>query len=277
MLILFFLEEVRMKKSVLVNVVVMVLVALFSNAASANLLAHWSFDTDFTDVSSNSFDLTAVNGAGIVSGGRIGGAASFSSASNQYASVAFTENAMFDPSEDYTVMAWYYLDVADITAGTGGPRYQVFESGGNYTASYALRDLSTDTLGDIGQIYTQNTSGAASNTTFSPGANQQWHHIAVTFDHLTGIFNAYVDGAFAGTMTRSGTLKPSSSFFVGEYRNPSSSPRAWEGLIDDVAVFDNIVSTSDIQHYAQGYAVPEPATVCLLALGSLLFTRRNSK
>jgi hypothetical protein len=269
--LLVFWRKKKMKK--FVNVVMMVVVMVFSNIASADLIAHWTFDNDFTDVSANSFDLTN-SGASIVSGGKIGAAASFSG-SSQYASVTFATNAMFDPSEDYTVMAWYNLNISDIAAGTSsaGVRYQVFESGSNYTASYALRDLDSDSLGDIGQVYTQNATGAASNMTFSTGANQTWHHIAITYNHLTGVVNAYLDGSLANTMTRSGTLKDSTSFYVGTFR--SHNGRYWNGLIDDVAVFDNIVSTTDIQYYAQGNAIPEPATVALLALGSLLFAGRR--
>jgi hypothetical protein len=246
-----------------VNFVVMAVVIVFSNAASADLIAHWSFDNDWSD-SAGTFDLTN-SGASIVSGGKIGGAASFSG-SSQYASVTFATNAMFNPSEDYTVMAWYKLNIADIT---GSNRYQVFESGVNYTASYGLRDVSGV---DYGQPFI-NTSDGYTNINVNPGANQQWHHIAITFNHLTTDLTAYVDGIYAGTLDYTGTLKGSTAFYVGTYR--SANGRFWNGLIDDVAVFNNIVSSADIAYYAQGNAVPEPATVGLLALGGLLFARRR--
>jgi hypothetical protein len=217
----------------------------------------------------------------------------------------------------------------------------VFESGlnttGYYTASYGLKHDAT--LGDIGQVYTY--TGSAANMTFSPGANKDWHNIAVTYNHSTGVVNAYVDGVFANTMTKTGTLKSSAFFVIGEYRNPSTSPRAWEGLIDDVAVYDNALSVQIVAaNYAMGLfeglnvenaeianlltafnnqtselinghnwayktgltgvigtiggniannnafvildgsgngmMIPEPATVCLLTLGSLLFAKRRS-
>jgi len=43
--------------------------------------------------------------------------------------------------------------------------------------------------------------------------------------------------------------------------------RNFDGLIDDVAVFDNVVSTSYIEYLAAGNAITEPATLSLLGLG----------
>ncbi|MBN2376265.1 MAG: LamG domain-containing protein [Sedimentisphaerales bacterium] len=215
------------------------------------LVAYWTFDTDFT-ADDPTYDATSYNGASITTGNKkIGtGAADFDRASSQYVESAspFTQGS-------YTYVAWYYLDVADIT---GSDRYFVLESTNTartvYPASYGLRE----SAGDKGNVYTQTGTGA-SNFMFSADGNQTWHHIAVTYDSSTGVFNGYLDGGFVGSVTNTGLLLATDLWVLGGHR--AGTGRNWHGQIDDVAVFDNVVTTEYISFLASGNAVTAPIAI----------------
>ena len=210
------------------------------NVAPMGLVAHWDFDADFTD-SASMHDLTAVNGASIVAGGKIGGAASFDRSQEQYARVNET---LFARDGDYTVVAWYKSNIADM----GIERQFVFESE-NYAVSYGLRDGGGV---DIGQVYINTTNGVGSYNV-AGGAGVEWHHIALTHTASTGVTTAYLDGTYAGEKTLLGDLLQMSYFVIGGHRD--NTGRNFDGLIDDVAVFDNVISTSYIEYLAAGNAV----------------------
>ena len=93
---------------------------------------------------------------------------------------------------------------------------------------------------------------------------ETWTHIAAVYDGSTGGsgLTIYVDGQPRGNQALSGTLDPSpySLYFGVDLGNPLCS---WGGDIDEVRIYD--------------YAIPEPATLSLLALGGLALLKRKSQ
>ncbi|MDB2673697.1 LamG domain-containing protein [Akkermansiaceae bacterium] len=256
-------------------------VSLGSVATSqATLVAHWTFDSDFTaDAGGSNYDLTPENGAtaGDVAG-QFGNAADFDRAASQY---AFTGGDVLSPGADYTYSAWYNMNVDDIT---GSDRYFVLETSagdtpsgtGAWTASIGLRE----TGGDVAQIFTHPSTAVG---TVSYVANM-WNHIAVTFDAdggtTGGIINAYLNGSATpfATLDDVATSTAVGGLVIGGHR--AGTGRNFDGQIDDVAFWDNVLSTAEIQSLQTNTAnnvIPEPSGTVLLSLGMLAFVMHRRK
>jgi hypothetical protein len=99
----------------------------------------------------------------------------------------------------------------------------------------------------------------------------QWSYVAVTFD---SDFNAsfFVNGELLSTV--SGTMPVVLSpqpINIG--RNPIpdifGTFEYWNGLLDEVAVYDSVLPADRIQAHYNAAAVPEPSTLGLLGVGTL--------
>ena len=209
-----------------------------AGAISNGLVAYWDFSV--FNASDPAYDATPYNGASIVPGGKLGSAASFDRAQSQYLRTSaspFTQGS-------HTYAAWYYLDIADI--GNTTDRYFLLEAsnGTTYPASYGLRDLTPLGTPDEGQVFTD-TVLAAPNFSFSAISNQAWHYLVVTYDAVTtGTFTGYLDGAYVGQMTPGGLLDPSTYLVIGGHR--ANTGRNWHGLIDELAVWNRVLTAPEI-------------------------------
>ncbi|HVV46724.1 MAG TPA: LamG-like jellyroll fold domain-containing protein, partial [Bryobacteraceae bacterium] len=112
----------------------------------------------------------------------------------------------------------------------------------------------------------------------------QWHQLVATYNATGGVASIYVDGhleaASSGTV-----LNPVSGvhFMVGGIFGVTYQPQAtYTGLIDNVAVWDNALSESDVHAlYASetSAATPEPGSIVMMLGGALAiapFLRRRN-
>jgi hypothetical protein len=252
---------------------------LFSSGqARAAVVAAWTFDNDFTaDVGGAAFDLTAVNGATAgAPGGVFGNAASFSRASSQY---AFTAGNDLTVGSDFSYSAWYSSTVTDV----GGGRYFVLETmltdaptggGSAWTASLGLRRVSG---ANVMQVYTHPSQlifNIAGGNATDGGGLPMWHNVVITYDAGSGEFNSYLDGTLFGTLTSAAARTAVEGLVIGGHR--AGTGRNFDGLIDDVAFYDNVLSQSDITALQSASAIPEPTIPALLGLMCTgLFLRRR--
>lgn len=144
-------------KQILIGLVYMVF--LWTNIASASILdgivAYWSFDSDFTaDNGGAAFDFTAVNGATAgVSGGKFGGASSFTRSIGQY---AYTAESVLTQGIDFSYSVWYKCTTANLPTYS---TYQILQTAASttipvtgdtgYSVNVALRDQNK-----VEQLYT---------------------------------------------------------------------------------------------------------------------------
>lgn len=271
------------------GIVLLTLCASASTFAAVNtgdgLVAYWSFDQDFAANSGGAaYDLEAYGDNGevpeVLGAGRFGGAAAFERDNREYLR---TSASTYTEGGDLTYAAWYRLD----TTISGGDRHFVMETDEPYARhaiSYGLRDDN----GNRGQVYTKNTSYVNSSFYVDNGSSQGaengvWHSIVVTLDADLdgGTYTAYLDGVEAGSVSDVGTIWGGHGLVVGGHRDGTG--RNFEGLIDDVAVWDRVLNTDEIDYLQSNpvMPVPEPAAGALglgiVALASTAWSRRKPR
>ena len=88
-----------------------------------------------------------------------------------------------------------------------------------------------------------------------------WHHLAFTLQGTSG--KLYVNGNLDVSASLPGLNTPAgTTFFLGDFTYGLVTP--FGGLLDEVAVYDRALSTTEISTLA---AVPEPSTALLVGIG----------
>ncbi|MBI1369170.1 MAG: PEP-CTERM sorting domain-containing protein [Planctomycetes bacterium] len=116
-------------------------------------------------------------------------------------------------------------------------------------------------------------------------ANTGWHHVALTFaPNLSTGLQLYVDGVNV-TAHRSGTTASSFSTITtkvlraGQVSDAVSASKQFDGHMDEIAIYDETLNAHAISVLAGGAAatavIPEPTSMMLLGLGSLVLMRRS--
>lgn len=125
------------------------------------------------------------------------------------------------------------------------------------------------------QFYFRYQNGSNPDTWASLGVNlgtipdftlTDWHHYAGTFDPDAGVVSIYVDGVLRARNSNVGTGLTFVTTTAPMYIGFDTSDRYFDGLIDEVAVYDYVLSEERIMAHFRA-AVPEPSAVALLLLG----------
>lgn len=169
---------------------------------------------------------------------------------NEYSSgFSNTYSVDFDGTNDNVAIS--YDSSLDITGALSITAWVKFDSLSGFPMIYALGNYFDGYNGNGGhQFYSSSnkvaffdtaTGGAPSysSTTLSTGT---WYHLAVTRSASRGI-TFYVNGSSAGTHTRTGS--PSTGTLDINIGSDSGG-NYLNGLIDEVAVFNSVLSASDI-------------------------------
>ncbi|MBV2104610.1 MAG: DUF4347 domain-containing protein, partial [Candidatus Thiodiazotropha sp. (ex Lucina aurantia)] len=215
---------------------------------TTGLLGHWTLDSNAADSSGNSHDGTLTNGASIDNPG----------SSNPIGD----GNLNLDGFNDFVQLNTHVSAFSDLSEGTIAAWINTSYSGAQ--AMFSITDTADyDSLVvfgmDNGRIFfdvANNNFYSLSVETNASYADGNWHHVAVTVD---GSGNSiYIDGvqvSLAGLFYRYGDSSTQSFFSsvtsldsmaIGNLRDPAGYTGSFNGLQDDVRVYDRALSASDI-------------------------------
>ena len=214
-------------------------------------IAHWRLDegsgTVAYDYSKNS-NTGAVHGATWATG-IVGDALRFDGV-NDYVSVPHS-NTIDVGKGAFSVSMWFM---------STGQALQPYLMGKNYGASSKFWGINiygkpASTLCTHGAAAVIHDGTSTSEVGCMAGwTNNTWHHLAVVREGGSGPIKLYLDGVLNDTKTdNSGTVNSNAKIVIGKIDN-SGDPRYFEGLIDDVQIFDRALTTGQV--YSQYAAVP---------------------
>jgi beta-glucosidase len=138
---------------------------------------------------------------------------------------------VFDITDEITVSAWVNINTVPgdwtVIVAKGDTAWRLSTDESNYRFHFAI----------CGSPWVNLISGS---TEVLAG---EWHHVCGTYDG--GMIRLYVDGVLdANKVCTDGIPTNNYNVCIGE--NSESTGRYWDGLIDDVAIFDHALNANEI-------------------------------
>jgi carbonic anhydrase/acetyltransferase-like protein (isoleucine patch superfamily) len=208
---------------------------LLASAAQAGLVGHWTFDegaglTAFD--SANEHDGILSGSVGYVAG--VAGSALDFSGGRVTIPASLLQSIQSSSNKDVSVSLWINPDSFPsfptlFDAGTSDP-----------TRELSLWVGAFGGFMGIGQIHT------GSNTYSPQWTIGQWQHLVVTWDNTANQFKVYRNGVLNST-TGTSAANPTfgAEWVIGG--NPSGGGSPWDGRVDDVQVYDTVLSQQEIE------------------------------
>ena len=255
-------------------------VLLVGNVAQAGLIHHYQAEGNANDSvgSHHGVEADGVGYAASMPG--MGQAFSFSGDGN---SNIDTNEVTIPESGDRTIAFWMKSGV-DQTSTYNGQTLHVPVSQGHSNKGLTFQFGS---FGNPHLVYCCRSGsqlGAGSVIESYPSDSVDWHHVAVTYNSTSSENKIYVDGVQSNVYSIGGGPGTSESSWVGDTTSNGNtlrfgtddqlSNRTYNGLLDDVRVYDSELSAADVSAL-----VPEP-TSCLLivvGLGMMFVAHRRKK
>ena len=225
---------------------------------SAGLLAYWAFDDGSgltaLDGSGNGHDGTLVNGP-TWSAGHDSGALTFDGVDDHVSAgtfdipgAAMTLAAWINPTEIANCASWDCRIVSKATGTAGAEHYWM---------------LSTTRSGGMAALRFRLKADGATTTLIAPTAalvDGAWLHVAGVYDGVA--MRLYVNGGEVAAVAKSGaiTQAPAVDVWIGS-NPPSATSRPWDGLIDEVRVYERALSVADIATLAGVASQPGPPEI----------------
>lgn len=265
------------------NILLLAAVGIFALATTshANLVAWYKFDEDAgaTEALNAVPGTNGTIGANVTTGlpGISGNAYNFVGGATQ-ADIVDMGNASFFESisslGQLTLSAWVQ------TLDTTGNRNTVIFAGSDTVAnSYTDLGVAAGAAGHLGEASARNrpsgSTGDQQTGIYSNGFpvnDGLWHNLVMTVDLSTATLLLYVDGFLVNGQTMALSLFPVfNNFEVGRLGRQGTPVDGYQGLIDDIQVYDRALSDTEVaylyQNPGQAITVPEPSTYALMALG----------
>jgi len=225
-----------------IGVVVLFVVGLFVSSGYARIdpetcIGMWLFDDGDGDVATDSSasknDGTLMNGAEWVDG-KFGDGVIFDGV-DDFVELAIQPDPLMD---GFTFSAWVMRNADNPSCQEVFNNHQFFLRT-KPEGEDATNPFETFVNLDNGTVEPRASSGVASEI-------EEWFFVAVTWDEVT--LKIYVNGEFKGQSARTGDLVDTpvtAQIGRGEQRNLNAN--SFNGIIDDVAIFSEVLEEEDIQ------------------------------
>ncbi|MEM7393760.1 MAG: LamG-like jellyroll fold domain-containing protein, partial [Verrucomicrobiota bacterium] len=146
-------------------------------------------------------------------------------------------------SNTITISGWFKFE--DVGGNGSDTRNFIWETTAPRSLSFAVRTSAVDERKHT-QWFFRSPSTAGVTTNLPIVDDLQWHHAVVVYDEVGDQLKFYFDGVLVDHPTFSDiTLDSVTGFHIGSDR-AGDGGRNWDGLIDDLAVFDHEVSSNQI-------------------------------
>ncbi|MBN2455417.1 MAG: PEP-CTERM sorting domain-containing protein [Sedimentisphaerales bacterium] len=249
-------------KRITTTICIMLMVVLVSNAKANltdGLVACYPFNGNADDESGNTNHGT-VYGATLTTDrfGNPNRAYSFDG-ENDY--VAIPDSSVFDfGTGDFSISIWF-------KTGYSGEQYIVdFKQDDNFPHIEIYN-------GGIGGFGTHIEPGNDRITLGSTINDNKWHHVTITLDNgASDGYKLYLDGTKKGERTASVTLSDWDTLTIGVRSHSSGTlVSPFNGLIDDARFYNRNLDATEVTEL---YTIPEPATLFLLGLGTVILRKK---
>ncbi len=202
------------------------------------LIAHWKFEGNVLDhVGSNNGTLS---GGTLYESGQVGQAIRLDGI-NDFVDV----NSFNILGNKISISAWIKADDFDIPEG------RIISKASGTSSNDHTWMLSTKLVGDVAKLRFRLKTDAITSTLISTQSlnTATWYHIAATYDG--GQMQLYINGIDNGTLAKTGALSVTNEEIrIGD--NPPSGGRNFDGLIDDVRIYNRSLSSSAIDSMYTG-------------------------
>ena len=242
-----------------------IMLMLLNSPSNGAVVAHWSFDSDYTDSTgahNGSLVDSGVANSGIDTSDKKFGAGSLTISSDQsdYVDIANAATLLHD-SDGYSMAFWAKKAVHNNDAMVLGNRTDA----DNFV--WLQRN---------GQLYFRGETQTTSK--YSLASDTSWHHIVIVDDgSASNNISVYVDSAATGLVQ--GTGMDVDGFSINAIGDGwyESGRWAFNGNIDEVWLFDHAVNQQEVTSLFSANAIPEPSSSVLLACAlslSLAYRKR---
>jgi len=143
-----------------------------------------------------------------------------------------------DITDAITLTAW--VDTNDCNNGEHNPYV------GKGDTSYAIKHNTSNSIQFF--IYDEAAWYTVDNL-IDDSFNDEWHHVAGTYDGMQ--LRLYIDGILSGITNHIGSMG-SNTYNVNIGRNSEHTDRLYDGLIDDVRIYDKALSQAEILSIMDG-------------------------
>src|SRR3990167_6894772 len=202
--------------------------------SDANLQGYWRLESAGTDSGPNGYNLTENGGFFHVTGNFGNGVDLEASGLDDYLSITHASGGNLSIAGPITLYAWIKREA------TGAGNFEILSKMSNGNAGYQMY-----IAGDNILHFTHRTIDLASTTSLT--STSSFYQVAGTYDGTT--FRLYINGVQEDSDTSGGTNSTNTvPFDIGaSHQGAGDTPGAfWDGLIDDVAVFNRALSGGDI-------------------------------